>query len=292
MIKSMTGFGRFDGTVGGRSIVVEIKTVNHRFLDFSCRINRGYGFLEEKLKSFISEHIFRGKVDIYVTVSENENTESVVEINHSLAAGYVKALRELSQKYGIKEDVSASKLSKYSDVLSVRKPAEDEELVWSLVKEGTEKALAGLIAMREKEGERLRTDVLSRGKAIIALVERVEERSPKVVEEYREKLFLRIKEILECVDIDEQRILTEAAIFADKTAVAEETVRLRSHIAQAADMLESSAPIGRKLDFLVQEMNREANTIGSKISDLELSHVVVDIKAEIEKIREQVQNIE
>ncbi len=292
MIKSMTGFGRFDGTVGGRNIVVEIKTVNHRFLDFSCRINRGYNFLEEKLTDFISERIFRGKVDVFITVSEDENTESVVEINHSLAAGYVKALRELSQKYGVKEDISAYTLSKYNDVLNVRKPAEDEELVWSIVREGADKALCGLIEMREREGEKLKADVRLHGGNIISLIEKVEERSPKIVEEYREKLLARLKEILVGVETDEQRVLTEAAIFADKTAVAEETVRLRSHIAQVYKMLESNAPVGRKLDFIVQEMNREANTIGSKISDLELSHVVVDIKAEIEKIREQVQNIE
>lgn len=292
MIKSMTGFGRFEGTLGGRTIVVEVKTVNSRFFDFSCKINRGYSFLEERLKNFISEYISRGKVDVYVTVSENEDTESVVEINHSLAAGYVRALRELSEKYGVRDDASASLLSKFNDVLTVRKPAEDEQLIWSLVKEGTEKAISGLVAMREREGEKLKEDILLRGKTIISLIERVEERSPKIVEEYREKLLVRMSEILEGVKIDEQRILTEAAIFADKTAVAEETVRLRSHIAQMTDMLEGNAPIGRKLDFIVQEMNREANTIGSKINDAELAHVVVDIKAEIEKIREQIQNIE
>lgn len=292
MIKSMTGFGRFEGIVGGRTIVVEIKSVNHRFLDFSCRINRGYGFLEEHLKNFISERIARGKVDIYITVSEDENTESVVEVNHSLATGYVKALRELSQKYGIREDISASLLSKYNDVLTVRRSAEDEEQVWYLVKQAVEKAISDLTTMREREGKKLKEDVLSHSTAIISLVELIEERSPKIVEEYREKLLARMKEILQGVEIDEQRILTEVAIFADKTAVAEETVRLRSHIAQMTGMLEGNEPTGRKLDFIVQEMNREANTIGSKINDAELSHVVVDIKAEIEKIREQIQNIE
>lgn len=292
MIKSMTGFGRFEGTIGGRTITAEIKTVNHRFLDFSCRINKGYSFLEERLKSFISERVSRGKVDVFVSVSEDANMESVIEINHSLASGYVNALHELSQKYGLREDISASLLSKYNDVLIVRRPQEDEELVWELVKQAIEQALSGLITMREREGEKLREDLLSRSETIISLIEKVEERSPKIVEEYRERLLVRMKEILEGIQIDEQRILTEVAIFADKTAVAEETVRLRSHISQMTEMLKDNAPIGRKLDFIVQEMNREANTIGSKINDAELAHVVVDIKAEIEKIREQVQNIE
>lgn len=292
MLKSMTGFGRFEGTVEGRDIIVEIKTVNHRFFDFSCRISRGYGFLEERLKSLISEHISRGKVDVFVTVSDDESTECVVEINHSLAAGYVKALHELSQKYGVKDDISVSLLSRYNDVLTVCKPAQDEELIWSLVKGCTEKAISDLISMREAEGKKLKEDVLIRSKSIISFIEKVEERSPKMVEEYREKLLSRMNEILAGVEIDEQRVLTEVAIFADKTAVAEETVRLRSHIVQMTDMLASNEQIGRKLDFIIQEMNREANTIGSKVCDAELAHVVVDIKAEIEKIREQIQNIE
>ena len=198
----------------------------------------------------------------------------------------------LHKSKNIREDISVSLLSRYNDVLTVRKPPEDEEQVWLSVKECAEKAVSGLIAMREKEGEKLKDDVLSRCDVILSLVESVEERSPKTVEEYRQKLVLRMQEILNGVEIDEQRILTEAAIFADKTAVAEETIRLRSHIAQMHEMLESDAPIGRKLDFIVQEMNREANTIGSKVSDAELAHVVVDIKGEIEKIREQIQNIE
>lgn len=288
----MTGFGRFEGTTSGRTITVEIKTVNHRFFDFSCRTNRGYGFLEERLKGFISDYVSRGKVDVFVCVSEDENTESIVEINYSLASGYVNALHELAQKYNLKDDISVSLLSKYNDVLTVRKPSEDEEKVWLLVKECAEKAVSGLIAMREKEGGKLKEDVLSRCKTIISLVEYVEERSPKLVEEYRQKLMVRMQEILNGVEADEQRILTEAAIFADKTAVAEETIRLRSHIYQIREMLESAMPIGRKLDFIVQEMNREANTIGSKVSDADLAHIVVEIKAEIEKIREQIQNIE
>lgn len=292
MIKSMTGFGRFEGTTGGRTITVEIKTVNHRFFDFSCRTNRGYSFLEERLKGFISDYVSRGKVDVFVSVSEDENTESIVEINYSLASGYVNALHELAQKYNLKDDVSVSLLSKYNDVLTVHKPPEDEEKVWLLIKECAEKAVSGLIAMREKEGGKLKEDVLSRCETIISLVEYVEERSPKLVEEYRQKLMARMQEILNGVEADEQRILTEAAIFADKTAVAEETIRLRSHIYQMREMLESTVPIGRKLDFIVQEMNREANTIGSKVSDADLAHIVVEIKSEVEKIREQIQNIE
>lgn len=292
MIRSMTGFGRFEGVIDGRSLTLEIKSVNHRFSDFSFKLGRSCSFLEERLKGLIAERVSRGKVDVCLSVSENPCAEALVEINRPLAAGYVKAFRELSEEYDIKNDISASVLAKYNDVLSVRKAAEDEEQLWRLVKIGAEKALEDFVKTREKEGEKLKADVLLRCERILSLVENIEKRSPELVSEYREKLTQRMKEILGGSEIDEQRILTEAAIFADKTAVDEETVRLRSHISQIYEMLEYTEPIGRRLDFTVQEMNREANTIGSKICNADMAHVVVDIKCEIEKIREQVQNIE
>ncbi len=292
MIKSMTGYGRFEGTVDGRNLIFEIKSVNHRFLELQCRLPKGYGFLEEGIKKLVSAYVTRGKADVYVSIDADENVASEVKINHSLAAGYVQAMKELCEVYGLKDDISASTISQYSDIFTVRKAPENEEKITAIVTEAGKSALADFVAMREREGERLKTDVLEHSHKILELVGKVEERSPKTVEEYRNKLYERLQEVLADTTIDAQRMVTEAAIFADKTAVAEETVRLRSHIAQLEEMLIQSEPVGRKLDFIVQEMNREANTIGSKVCDAELAHIVVDIKSEIEKIREQIQNIE
>lgn len=291
MIRSMTGYGRFEGVVDGKTVVFEIKSVNHRFFELSCRTQKGYGFLEEKIKELVSKYVTRGKADVFVSV-EAENTASEVTINHSLAAGYVNAMKELCATYGLVDDISVSTLSKYPDIFTVHKAAENEEEIVSIVRKAGTKALEDFVAMREREGEKLREDVLAHSRKIIDIVSVIEENSPKIVEEYRRRLYERLSEILGDTSIDSQRILTEAAIFADKTAVDEETVRLRSHIFQMEDMLSKTEPVGRKLDFIVQEMNREANTIGSKVSDAELAHRVVDIKAEIEKIREQIQNIE
>ena len=292
MIRSMTGYGRFEGVINGRMTVFEIKAVNHRYLELQCRVPRSCGFLEEKIRELVSSRINRGKIDVFVSVEADENIAADVRVNHSLAAGYVKALRELCSTYGLKDDVSVLALSRYSDIFTVSKAPENEEALTEIVMEAGQKAIDDFIAMREREGEKLAADVLGRGKTILDLVSEIEERSPVTVEEYRKKLYDRIKEVLEDTTIDPQRILTEAAIFADKTAVNEETVRLRSHYAQLETMLSGNEPAGRKLDFIVQEMNREANTIGSKVCDAELAHKVVDIKAEIEKIREQIQNIE
>ena len=292
MIKSMTGYGRYEGMVNGRGIVVEVKSVNHRYYEFSSRITRGYGFLEEKLKSYLQTKISRGKVDVFVSIETLEDADAQVLINHSLAAGYVSALRELAQKYGLLDDTTVSTISRYSDIFTIHKSPEDEDLIWASVKEATDKAVESFLTMRENEGQRLKEDVEERAKTILNLVAKVEERSPQTVAEYQQKLQTRLEEMLHDSNIDEQRLLTEAAIFADKVAVAEETVRLRSHIDQLNTMLESGEPVGRKLDFLVQEMNREANTIGSKAVDSQIAYLVVDIKAEIEKIREQIQNIE
>lgn len=292
MIRSMTGYGRFEGELDGRKVVFEIKSVNHRFMELQCRTPRGCGFIEETIKTVVSRYVTRGKADVFVSIEADDNVEAEVSINHSLAAGYVKALRELKDKYGLADDISVSSVARYSDIFTVRKPPENEEQLCAIVEKAGEAALAQFIAMREREGEKLREDVLGRCDTIIGIVEQIEERSPAVVEEYRSRLFARLSEILGDTTIEPQRILTEAAIFADKTAVDEETVRLRSHIDQLRTMLSGSDPVGRKLDFIVQEMNREANTIGSKVSDAALAHKVVDIKSEIEKIREQIQNIE
>lgn len=292
MIRSMTGYGRFEGVINGRMTVFEIKAVNHRYLELQCRVPRSCGFLEEKIRELVSSRINRGKIDVFVSVEADENIAADVRVNHSLAAGYVKALRELCSTYELKDDVSVLALSRYSDIFTVSKAPENEEALTEIVMEAGQKAIDDFIAMREREGEKLAADVLGRGKTILDLVSDIEERSPVTVEEYRKKLYDRIKEVLGDTTIDPQRILTEAAIFADKTAVNEETVRLRSHYAQLETMLSGNEPAGRKLDFIVQEMNREANTIGSKVCDAELAHKVVDIKAEIEKIREQIQNIE
>ena len=292
MIKSMTGYGRFEGIIDGRSVIFEIKSVNHRFFELQCRTPRGCGFIEETIKSVVSEYVTRGKADVYVSIEADDNVAAEVSINHALAAGYVKALEELRDQYGLKDDISVSLLARYSDIFTVHKAPENEEQLCRITKEAGIKALEAFVAMREREGEKLKEDILGRCDTIIGIVEEIEKRSPEIVEEYRTRLYSRISEILADSTVEPQRILTEAAIFADKTAVAEETVRLRSHIDQLRDLLSGSLPVGRKLDFIVQEMNREANTIGSKVSDAGLAHKVVDIKSEIEKIREQIQNIE
>ena len=292
MVMSMTGFGRAELSVGSRDIIVEIKSVNHRYYEFTCRTGRGYSFLEDKLKKYVGEKVSRGKVDMYVSITENDDTSVVVELNRPLAAGYVKAMRELSEEYQVNDDISVSTLSRFGDIFQIHRPPTDEEAVFNDVKVAVDAAMEHFIAMRSAEGERLRDDILSRADTIMRIVGEIEERSPITVQEYRDRLYQKLSEVLSSNSIDEQRILTEAAIFADKVAVDEETVRLRSHFDQMRVFFESDQPIGRKLDFIVQEMNREANTIGSKVTDSKLAHKVVDIKGEIEKIREQVQNIE
>lgn len=292
MIRSMTGYGRKQAVTGGMHITVEIKSVNHRYFEFSARVPRAYGFLEEKLKSYIQSLISRGKVECYIQIDNLEEEDCIVEVNHSLAKGYYDALKDLAQRYELRDDISVSLLSRYSDIFSVHKAEADEEKIWESVKGVVAEAVSSFIAMRETEGEKLKNDILSRCDTIIEKVEFIEERSPETVREYNDKLLARIKDVLSDVQVDEQRILTEAAVYADKIAVAEETVRLRSHISQIRDFMESEEAIGRKTDFLVQEINREANTIGSKAQDVAIAKKVIDIKAEVEKIREQVQNIE
>lgn len=292
MLKSMTGFGRAVKEIDGYVITFEIKSVNHRYFEFSSRIPRQYGFLDEKLKSFINSRVSRGKVECFVTI-EALNTESAdVVVNNTLASAYVKALKELSQTYDLKEDFGASTISRFQDVLVVKKADEDEEKLWGYVKSVADEAVDRFIAMREIEGEKMRDDIYSRGQFILDCVSFIEERSPQTVVEYNNKLIERVHEIIGDASLDEARIIQEVAIYADKVAVAEETVRLRSHIDQLNSFINSNEPVGRKMDFLIQEINRETNTIGSKANDVDIARKVVDIKAEIEKIREQIQNIE
>ncbi len=292
MIKSMTGYGRAEETVGSMNISVELKSVNHRYFEFSARVPRIYGFLEEKMKSYVNSLVSRGKIECYVSVENLEDAETQILVNKALAQGYLNAVKELSDEYSLDGTISAMTLSRYPDVLTVHKAAEDEYKIWQAVKSVAEKAVERFIQMREVEGERLKNDVLSRADYIIECVGFIEERSPQTVKEYNEKLKNRIKDLIADATVDEQRLLNEAAIFADKIAVAEETVRLRSHISQLRTFMQADEAIGRKLDFLVQEINREANTIGSKAQDVEIAKRVISIKAEVEKIREQIQNIE
>ena len=289
----MTGYGRAEAEVAGKVITVELKSVNHRFFEFSCRTTRGYAFLEEKLKSYVNSRVSRGKIDMYVSiVSCEDDANCEVMVNHSLAQGYVKALEEISEKYGVENDMTASMVGRFPDVLTVHKAPEDEETIIEATLPVVKEAVDKFISMREVEGKRLYEDVMSRSETILGIVKIIEDRSPIIVEEYEKRLRDRIEELLGNTTYDPQRVLTEVAIFADKVAVAEETVRLRSHISQLSAVMDTKESIGKKLDFIVQEMNREANTIGSKIQDAQLAHQVVNIKAEIEKIREQIQNIE
>ena len=294
MIRSMTGYGRAQAIVGTINVTVELKSVNHRYFEFNSRVPRNYGFLEEKLKSFVGSLVSRGKVECYVSVENLEDSDVEILVNHGLATSYLKAYRELAERneLDIRDELAISSLVRNSDIFTVHKQEADEEKIWEAVKSVAAEAVAKFIAMREAEGEKLKNDVLSRADFILNKVSLIEERSPETVKEYNDKLLSRINEFLSDVQVDEQRLLTECAIFADKVAVAEETVRLRSHIDQLGQFLNSTEAVGRKIDFLVQEMNREANTIGSKAQDVTIARCVIDIKAEIEKIREQIQNIE
>ena len=292
MVRSMTGFGRAKKEIDSLDITVEIKSVNHRYFEFSARLPRSYNFLEEKLKSFLSEYISRGKVEISVMIEDNSQNATVVEIDRDYANAYITALKQLSKEFKIKNDIGASSFVGNNDLFKIRRKAADDQTVQNAVLTVAKEALDNFIEMRSIEGERLLNDVKSRTAYILKKVEFIEERSPETVKLYKERIEQKIKELLNDTAPDEQRILTEVAIFADKVAVAEETVRLRSHIKQFEDLLSDTKPVGRKLDFIVQEMNRETNTIGSKAQDIEIAHTVVDIKSEIEKIREQIQNME
>ena len=292
MINSMTGFGRERKILNNREIIVEVRSVNNRFCEFSSRTPRNYGYLDERLKALFKSHITRGKVEVSVSIYKQEGADAEIAINKSIAEGYIKALRSVKDEFALADDLSLSSIMRLPDVFTVVKTEDDEEEIWRDVSEVANGALALFLEMRKTEGAKLYDDVLSRLALIEENVTKIEDRSPKVNDEYRDRLFAKLKEVLQDTNIEEQRVLTEAAIFADKTAVDEETVRLRSHISQFRGLLEAKEPVGRKLDFLVQELNREVNTIGSKCQDITITKMVVDMKAEIEKIREQIQNIE
>jgi len=291
-VSSMTGFGRAKKSFDGFDVTVEIKSVNHRYFEFSSRVPRAYMFLDEKLKSCLQEKISRGKVEVGVVVEDTSGKSIVLDVNKDYADAYLTALRELGKVYDLEDDVKLSSLVSNSEIFVPRKTEIEDEVISLAVIETAKEALDVFVSMRGAEGKRLVDDVVSRTKTILSKVEFVESRSPETVKEYRQKLENKMKELLGDVHIDEQRLLTETAVFADKIAVDEETVRLRSHICELNNLFEVGGPIGRKLDFIVQEMNREINTIGSKCSDIDITKTVVDIKAEIEKIREQIQNIE
>ncbi len=294
MLRSMTGYGRARETRNGRDLTVEVRSVNNRYLDISVKLPRAYIFAEDRVKAAVQKAIPRGKVDVFISVDALGAEETAVAVNEPLARSYMDALARLGElgKGAVCPEYCVTDLARLPDVLTVTKAEEDLEALAADIAAVLEQALAAHAAMRGREGEKLHEDLTGRLATVERLVGEVEKRSPQVVAEYREKLTARMQEVLQSVAIDEGRILTEAAIFADKVAVDEETVRLRSHISQFREMLESGESVGRKLDFLLQEMNREANTIGSKGNDLATARMVVDLKAELEKIREQVQNIE
>ena len=292
MLKSMTGYGRSEMTVGGRHIIFEIKSVNHKYFEFNSRISRGYLFLEDKLKAYLQGKLSRGKVDVFLQIETLEDADVQVQVNHSLAAGYYAVLRELRERYSLPDEPTLALLTRYGDIFSVHRAPENEEEIWQAVQQAAEPAVESFLRMREAEGARLREDILSKAQRILELVGQVEQETPQTVKEYQELLEAKIQELLGDAHFDEQRVLTEVAVFADKVAVDEETVRLRSHFQQLEKLIDSQEPVGRKIDFLVQEMNREANTIGSKSVNSRIAYLVVDIKSEIEKIREQVQNVE
>lgn len=292
MIKSMTGFGRGNAVLNGRDITVEIKAVNHRYYELTCKLPRSMNYCEERLKTLLNGRITRGKTELSVQIQSVGEVSEQIAVNKDIVRQYIEALRDIKDELGLLDDLTLSNVMRIPDAFTVVKAETDEEQLWEDLKTVTEQALSNFITMRENEGNRMKADLLSRLSAIEKWVDIVDERSPKIVEDYRKRLYDRMTEVLQGKEIDESRILLEAGIFADKTAVSEETVRLRSHIAQFREMLESGEPVGRKLDFLVQEMNRETNTIGSKVQDIEVTKIVVDQKSEIEKIREQIQNIE
>ena len=292
MLKSMTGYGRSESIIDGRHIIFELKSVNHKFFECNARLPRSCMFLEDKLKALVQSKISRGKVDLFLQLETLESADTEVLVNHSLASAYVKAFGDLKEEYHLPDEISLSLLARCPDLLSVHKAQEDEDALWAAVCQVAEPAIESFLNMRKAEGARLQKDILDKAKNLELLVSEVEKLTPETVSEYQERLRAKIEELLGSTHFDEQRVLTEVAVFADKVAVDEEIVRLRSHIRQLRELVESEEPVGRKIDFLVQEMNRETNTIGSKVNNAKIARIVVDNKAELEKIREQIQNIE
>lgn len=292
MLKSMTGYGRNEAIQGGKKIMCEIKSVNHRYSDYSVKVPKYYGFLEDKVREFASKHISRGKVDIYVGIESYAEADKEIVVNTELAKSYIDALYKLRDEFNLRDDISVNSVARYPDIFVQERKEEDEEEIWENVKTVLEPAIASFTAMREREGERIQKDLEQRVEYMKTLADKIDRRSPQTVSEYKERLYSKIKAVLEDREIDDARILTEVAIFADKVAVNEEMVRLSSHFDEFYGICASGEPAGRKLDFLIQEINREINTTGSKASDIEIAKIVVDLKAETEKLREQIQNIE
>ena len=292
MIRSMTGYGRAVQTIDGREITVELRSVNNRYLDCTVKLPRMFSFAEDSVKNRVKAAVSRGKVDVYIGVNAVQTADVQVAVNRPVIESYLAALRQIETEYGVRDDVTVMSLARLPDVFSVEKTQEDEQKLTQDILSVAEEAISRYNAMRETEGAALEADLRGRAATILERVALVEQRSPATVAEYRERLRQKMQEVLQNTAIDEGRILQEAAIYADRIAVDEETVRLRSHLSQLEALLSEGGAIGRKLDFLLQEMNREANTIGSKGNDIEQARNVVEIKAELEKIREQTQNIE
>ena len=292
MIKSMTGYGRAVASVNSREFTVELRSVNNRYLDCTVKLPRSLSFAEDAVKQAVKASVSRGKVDVFVSLRSEASDDTTITLNQAVLEGYLAAMRQMVAEFDVRDDISVSTVSRLPEVFSVEKPQVDEEQLLQDLMSVVQQALASYDAMRCAEGQALDADLRSRGNTILELVTQVEQGNTQTVIDYRTRLDAKLKEVLSSTNLDESRILTEAAIFADKVAVDEETVRLRSHLAQMNEMLTTGGAVGRKLDFLLQEMNREANTIGSKCTDVRLARIVVEIKAELEKIREQTQNIE
>ena len=292
MLQSMTGYGRCEKETHGYRINIELKSVNNRYADISVKLPRYYSFLEEYIREYIKKYISRGKVEVFLRIDRTEESEACVSVNHAFVKEYIKALSELRDTYSLKDDISVSGVASYADSLSFERAVEDEDIVKSAVTEVLEEALSGYIQMRRGEGERLKADLEGKLEFIKSAVSRIEQLEPQVVAEYQARLEEKITALLAGAEVDKSRVLTEVALFADKAAVDEEMVRLRSHIKAFSECLEADGPVGKKLDFMLQEMNREINTTGSKANNIEISKIVIDVKYELEKIREQIQNIE
>jgi uncharacterized protein (TIGR00255 family) len=288
----MTGYGRCQKVIGTRDILVEIRSVNHRYYEFSAKIPRNMGYLEEKLRSYVKPEVSRGKIEVLVTINNIEGKTESISVNQEVAQGYIKALREANENLCLTDDLTLSQISKFPDVFTIVKTVDDENEIWDSVQTVAKDALESFLSMKTIEGSKMFEDINSKLDAIESMVGVVEVASPKTVENYRKRIYEKISEVLESKDIDESRILMECSILSEKLAVDEETVRLSSHISQFRELIKSSEPVGKKLDFLVQEMNREVNTMGSKAQDITIAKTVVDMKSELEKIREQIQNVE
>ena len=291
VLKSMTGYGRCEKIEDGRKILAEIRSVNHRYSDYSVKVPRYYGFLEDRARKYVADTIARGKVDVFISI-ESYGDDVEISLNDEFAKKYIDALYRLKEEFGLKDDISVTSVARNPEIFNIEKKEADEGEIWALVEPVLKEAADSFVLMREREGERIRKDLEARIEYMKLLTAKIEERSPKTVADYRERLYAKIRDVLEDKEVDEARVLTEVAIFADKVAVDEELVRLKSHFEEFYNIINSGEPAGRKLDFLIQEINREINTTGSKANDIEVAKTVVDLKAETEKLREQIQNIE